>query len=106
MAFDYKPFIKSLTDRPGVYQMYDEDQQILYVGKAKNLKNRLGSYFRSKAHTPRTQVLVKRIASIEVTLTATEAEALILEQNLIKQQRPLLQCDAQGRQVLSLYLCL
>ena len=88
MAFDYKPFIKSLTDRPGVYQMYDEDQQILYVGKAKNLKNRLGSYFRSNAHTPKTQVLVKRIASIEVTLTATEAEALILEQNLIKQQRP------------------
>lgn len=88
MAFDYKPFLKSLTDRPGVYQMYDQDQQILYVGKAKNLKNRVSSYFRSKTHTPKTQVLVKRIASIEVTVTATEAEALILEQNLIKQQRP------------------
>lgn len=88
MAFDYKPFLKSLTDRPGVYQMYDEDQQILYVGKAKNLKNRVSSYFRTKVQTPKTQVLVKRIVSIEVTITATEAEALILEQNLIKQQRP------------------
>jgi len=68
--------------------MYDEDQQILYVGKAKNLKNRVSSYFRSKSHTAKTQVLVKRIASIEVTVTATEAEALILEQNLIKQQHP------------------
>lgn len=86
--FDYKPFLKSLTDRPGIYQMYDEDQQILYVGKAKNLKNRVSSYFRSKSHTAKTQVLVKRIASIEVTVTATEAEALILEQNLIKQQHP------------------
>ena len=68
--------------------MYDEDQHILYVGKAKNLKNRVSSYFRSRVQTPKTQVLVKRISSIEVTVTATEAEALILEQNLIKQQHP------------------
>ncbi len=88
MQFDYKPFLKSLNALPGVYQMYDADEQILYVGKAKNLKSRISSYFRSRSQTAKTQALVQRIASVEVTITATEAEALILEQNLIKQQRP------------------
>jgi len=88
LAFDYKPFLKNLTDLPGVYQMYDDDGKILYVGKAKNLKKRVTSYFSSRPQTPKTQVLVSRIASIEVTVTPTESAALILEQNLIKQQRP------------------
>lgn len=88
MAFDYNAFLKSLTDLPGVYQMYDEERSILYVGKAKNLKNRVSSYFRTRTHTAKTQALVNRIASIEVTVTSTEADALILEHNLIKQQRP------------------
>lgn len=88
MPFDYKPFLKSLTDLPGVYQMYDDKGEVLYVGKAKNLKNRVSSYFRSRAQSAKTQALVSRIASIEVTVTPTEAAALILEQNLIKQQRP------------------
>lgn len=88
MTFDHKAFLKSLTNLPGVYQMYDEQGKILYVGKAKNLKSRVSSYFRSSGLTAKTEALVGRIVSIEVTITATEAEALILEHNLIKQQRP------------------
>ena len=68
--------------------MYDIDGNILYVGKAKNLKNRVGSYFRSRAQTVKTQALVSKVASVEVTVTPSEAEALLLEHNLIKQQRP------------------
>lgn len=68
--------------------MYDGAGLILYVGKAKNLKNRLSNYFQKTGHTVKTQVLVKRIAAITITVTPSEAEALVLEQNLIKAQRP------------------
>ena len=68
--------------------MLDGDGQVLYVGKAKNLKNRVTSYFRSTGLTAKTAALVKRIISIDVTVTETETEALILEHNLIKQYRP------------------
>ena len=88
MAFDHQLFLKSLTQRPGIYQMLDGDGQVLYVGKAKNLKNRVTSYFRSTGLTAKTAALVKRIISIDVTVTETETEALILEHNLIKQYRP------------------
>ncbi len=88
MAFDHKSFLKSLTVRPGIYQMFDSDGQVLYVGKAKNLKNRVSSYFRKTGLTPKTAALVKRIAKIDVTVTETETEALILEHNLIKQNHP------------------
>ncbi|MDC0172994.1 excinuclease ABC subunit UvrC [Gammaproteobacteria bacterium] len=88
MAFDHQSFLKSLTQRPGIYQMLDGDGQVLYVGKAKNLKNRVTSYFRSTGLTAKTAALVKRIISIDVTVTETETEALILEHNLIKQYRP------------------
>ena len=88
MTFAYKPFLKSLTDRPGIYQMYGEKNEILYVGKAKNLKKRVTSYFSSRAQDKKTQALVNRIAHIDVTVTNSESEALILEQNLIKQQYP------------------
>ncbi len=87
-AFDHKTFLKNLTTAPGVYQMYNAAGEILYVGKAKHLKNRVSSYFRSSGLTLKTEALVKRIASIEVTVTANEAEALVLEHNLIKSQRP------------------
>ena len=87
-SFDYKAFLKNLTTQPGVYQMYGADGKILYVGKAKNLKNRVSSYFQKNDHSPKTQALVKRIAHIEVTVAPSEAEALVLEQNLIKAERP------------------
>ena len=88
MAFDYQSFLKSLTLRPGIYQMFDAEGKILYVGKAKNLKNRVSSYFRKTGLTAKTAALVKRIAKIDVTVTETETEALILEHNLIKQYHP------------------
>lgn len=86
-AFDHKRFLKNLSTEPGVYQMYDAGGKVLYVGKAKNLKNRVSSYFHSNL-APKTAALVKRIHNIQVTVTQSEMEALILEQNLIKAQRP------------------
>ncbi len=87
--FDHKVFLKNLTTQPGVYQMYDQSGKILYVGKAKNLKNRVSSYFHKSAnHAPKTVALVQRIRQIEITVAPSEAEALVLEQNLIKAQRP------------------
>ena len=88
MPFDAKKFLKSLTSRPGIYQMMDSEGEVLYVGKAKNLRKRVASYFRSSGLAPKTQALVKRIVSVDVTITETELEALLLEQNLIKQYRP------------------
>ena len=88
MAFDHQTFLKSLTQRPGVYQMFDGEGQILYVGKAKNLKKRVSSYFRKTGLTAKTAALVRRIAQVDVTVTETETEALILEHNLIKQYHP------------------
>ncbi len=87
-VFDSTAFLANATQRPGVYQMYDEAGQILYVGKAKNLKKRLASYFRSTGQPIKTQALVQKIANIALTVTGSETEALLLEQNLIKKQRP------------------
>ncbi|MAT49656.1 MAG: excinuclease ABC subunit C [Porticoccaceae bacterium] len=86
--FDVKTFLKTLTQRPGVYQMLGEGDQVLYVGKAKNLRKRVSSYFRSSGLSHKTQALVSRIQQVQVTVTGTEVEALILEQNLIKEYRP------------------
>ena len=88
MALDAQSLLKSMTQRPGIYQMMDADGALLYVGKAKNLKNRVSSYFRRSGLSPKTAALVKRIAQVDVTVTETETEALILEHNLIKQYRP------------------
>jgi excinuclease ABC subunit C len=88
MPFDYKTFLQNLTQQPGVYQMYDASGSILYVGKAKNLKKRVASYFRKSGLSPKTEALVSRIASIEITVTPSEAQALVLEHNLIKAQKP------------------
>lgn len=87
-GFDSKSFLKRLTERPGVYRMLDSSGQILYVGKARNLKNRVSSYFRKSGLAPKTLALVEKIASVEVTITGSETEALLLEQNLIKSERP------------------
>jgi len=88
-AFDPKPFLSNLSQRPGVYRMIAADGEVLYVGKARNLKNRVSTYFSgSRAHGGRTMAMVSQIASIEVTATASETEALLLEYNLIKRHRP------------------
>lgn len=87
-SFDHKTFLRNLTVRPGVYRMYDESNELLYVGKAKNLKNRVSSYFRSRGLNNKTVALVSRIHHIEITITHSETEALLLEQTLIKNHRP------------------
>lgn len=88
MPFDHQSFLKQLTQRPGIYQMLGEGGALLYVGKAKNLRKRVASYFRNTGLSPKTVALVRRIVDIEVTVTQTEVEALLLEQNLIKQNHP------------------
>ncbi|MEC8348321.1 MAG: excinuclease ABC subunit UvrC [Pseudomonadota bacterium] len=88
MAFDSENFLKSLTTKSGVYRMFDSKGQTLYVGKAKNLRSRVTSYFRAKGLQTKTMAMVAKIADIEITVTASEMEALLLEQNLIKAQRP------------------
>lgn len=86
--FDAHAFLRNLSRSPGVYQMFDAAGGVLYVGKARNLRNRLSSYFRGSGLSPKTAALVARIAQIDVTVTASETEALLLEQNLIKAHRP------------------
>ncbi len=87
-AFDLKEFLRNAPTQAGVYLMHDKNDKIIYVGKAKQLKNRLKSYFTGKQISAKTQVLVQHIAYIEVIITATENEALILENNLIKAHKP------------------
>ncbi|MEC9482808.1 MAG: excinuclease ABC subunit UvrC, partial [Halomonas sp.] len=86
--FDPKAFLASVTERPGVYRMLNADGEIIYVGKARNLKNRLSSYFRGTPAAIKTRRLVEQVADVEITTTQTEAEALLLESNLIKAHRP------------------
>ncbi len=86
--FDHATFLKHASSRPGVYRMLDTEGDTLYVGKAKNLKKRLGNYFRGSGLDSKTLALVSRIHSIETTLTNSETEALLLEQTLIKEKRP------------------
>ncbi len=87
-AFDASSFLRTLTSRPGVYRMFDADGKLLYVGKARSLKRRVSSYFRRSGLSPKTAALMRQTARVEVTVTHTEAEALILENNLIKAHRP------------------
>ncbi|KAA8996616.1 excinuclease ABC subunit UvrC [Affinibrenneria salicis] len=86
--FDSAAFLKTVTSQPGVYRMYDADNTVIYVGKAKDLKKRLSSYFRSHVGSRKTEALVKNIAQIDVTVTHTETEALLLEHNYIKLYQP------------------
>lgn len=80
--------IQSLPDNPGVYQYYDKEGKILYVGKAKNLRKRVSSYFNKIHDTARTNVLVKKIVTIKHIVVPTETDALLLENNLIKKYQP------------------
>lgn len=86
--FDSSAFLATLTSRPGVYRMIDNANTVLYVGKAKNLKKRVTSYFRKSGQTSKTRVMVAQIANIGISVTHTENEALILENNLIKELMP------------------
>ena len=86
--FDSKEFLKSLTGKPGVYRMLDEKEVVIYVGKASNLKKRVSSYFTRTHDSAKTRVMVNQIEDIQVTVTQTEGEALLLENNLIKEYKP------------------
>ena len=87
-AFDAGGFVQTLTHAPGVYRMLDESGTILYVGKARDLKKRVSSYFQKTSLGPRTRRMIAQTERMEVTVTATEAEALLLENTLIKQHHP------------------
>jgi len=87
-SFDVKAFLKNLTTRPGIYKMFDDQGEIIYIGKAKNLKNRVSSYFKKQTASTKQQAMVARIANIEVTVTHTEGEALLLECQQIKRHKP------------------
>ncbi|WP_338137150.1 excinuclease ABC subunit UvrC [Vibrio furnissii] len=87
-SFDSTSFLKTVTNQPGVYRMYNAEAEVIYVGKAKDLKKRLSSYFRKKIDSEKTRALVTHIEKIDVTITHTETEALILEHNYIKQYLP------------------
>ncbi|HEY8219608.1 MAG TPA: excinuclease ABC subunit UvrC [Methylobacter sp.] len=86
--FDIKAFLKNLTTRPGIYKMLNEQGEIIYIGKAKNLKNRVSSYFKKPTASTKQHRMVSKIAAIEITVTHTEGEALLLECQQIKRHKP------------------
>jgi excinuclease ABC subunit C len=91
--FDGLAFARTLGHEPGVYRMLGADDLLLYVGKAKNLKKRVESYFARPQMQPRLALLVASVASMEVIITRTEAEALLLEAQLIKSLKPRFNID-------------
>ena len=86
--FDVEDFLANLTHRPGVYRMLSEDGRILYVGKARDLKKRVSSYYRKRGQSRKNQLMMAQVSRIEITVTNTEAEALLLENNVIKEYHP------------------
>ena len=88
MAFNSSAFLETVPNSSGVYRMFNSENTIIYIGKAKNLKKRLSSYFQKDHISIKTQKLVSNIDHIEFTVTFSEAEALILENNLIKEFQP------------------
>ena len=88
IADKIKSILKTIPTDPGVYQYFDDKGEIIYVGKAKNLKRRVSSYFNKQQQSGKVKVLVSRIADIKFTVVANEMEALLLENNFIKQYKP------------------
>ena len=88
ISFEVKPFLRSLTHRPGVYRMLDAKHKVIYVGKARDLRKRVSSYFQRSHMSAKTVAMMEQVAKVEVTVVNTEAEALVLEYNLIKQHKP------------------
>lgn len=86
--FDPQTFLRNLTTRPGTYRMLNDKGKVVYVGKAQNLKKRVSSYFQKQSGDAKTASLMNVVKNVEVTVTGTEAEALLLEYNLIKQHKP------------------
>ncbi len=86
--FDLREFLRTLTSQPGIYQMYGVGRRLLYVGKARNLKRRVSSYFQKQRHSPKTLAMLAQVQQVEVLVTHTETEALVLEANLIKRHHP------------------
>ena len=95
--------VKLLPNRPGVYRMFDAKGDVIYVGKARNLKNRVSNYTRFGGHTNRIAAMIASTCNMEFVTTATEAEALLLEANLIKKLKPRYNVTPARRQVVSLY---
>jgi excinuclease ABC subunit C len=87
-GFDAKALVRGLSGAPGVYRMLNAKGEVLYVGKARNLRKRVGSYFMQRVQNLRTRSMLQQVAGIEITVTHTENEALLLESNLIKSLRP------------------
>jgi excinuclease ABC subunit C len=87
-AFDPQRFVASLPFRPGVYRMYDAAGELIYVGKAARLRDRVGSYFSTRLQSPKVAAMLKRVVRVEVTVVGSETDALLLECNLIKAHRP------------------
>ncbi len=89
-AFDYRSFLKTLPQKPGVYQFWNETDELIYIGKAKNLKNRVSSYFTTDAQrlNAKTRVLVSKIRKVTFTIVDTEIDAWLLENSLIKKHQP------------------
>ena len=88
MSFDAKAFLPTVTEDPGVYRMIGSEDEVLYVGKAKNLRRRVSSYFQRMPSSPRIGMMVSQVVRVDLTVVRSEAEALILENNLIKSLRP------------------
>ncbi|WP_142811752.1 excinuclease ABC subunit UvrC [Tepidiphilus olei] len=88
MSFDASAFLQTVPESPGVYRMISADETVLYVGKAKNLRRRLASYFRTRLPSPRIALMVRQIERVDISLVRSEAEALILENHLIKTLSP------------------
>ncbi len=88
MDKDLRSKINAIPTLPGIYQFLNKDKKIIYIGKAKNLRSRVQSYFRSKLDSPKTEVLVQKVVDFDIIATANEIEALVLENNLIKKHKP------------------